>query len=390
MAGCGSSVTLVGVGALGSHAVPLIARVPGVQRCILIDPDSYDQGNLLSQDICCHDVGRSKVSVGAKRMRRINPGLSVEAIVAPVEAVPLGKLRGGIIVACVDTRSARQIINQRAWRLNIPWIDAAVDADGNLLRVGVYVPGPDAPCLECAWGDGDYALLEHNYSCRGTGISATAAPAELGALAAALQVTELRKLLRQKQDSVLVGRQMVMDTMHHRHYTVGFQRNPRCRFNHQSWNIRPLPCNPEEMSIAHLFRLFRQHLEGEHCALRVEDHTFIKRLTCLECGRWTRPMLRLSGRPSKAHRICRYCGGRLAGAGLDSSDAIDATSLSAAWLGRPLARLGLRVGDIVSVDSAQGQFHYEIGGYQDEASGYGIGEIPPAAVPRGQATGGGK
>ncbi len=154
------SVVVIGLGNIGSHLVPHLARLPPVARLVLVDPDTYDANNLQSQDFSSSAVGGSKVAVQARRLRQINPHLRIDTLPRAVETVPMGRLRGAVILACVDSRAARQTINQIAWRLGVPWIDAGVEPRAGLARVNAYLPGPSTPCLECAWGDDDYAHLD--------------------------------------------------------------------------------------------------------------------------------------------------------------------------------------------------------------------------------------
>ena len=65
-----TKIALVGGGVIGSHAAPLIARIPGVTSMLLIDGDTYSQSNLRSQAIMPTDVGRAKVDVLAATRRK--------------------------------------------------------------------------------------------------------------------------------------------------------------------------------------------------------------------------------------------------------------------------------------------------------------------------------
>ena len=77
------------------------------------------------------------------------------------------------ILAALDSRQARQVVNQAAWRLGVPWIDTGVNAaQGLLARVGVFVPGPDGPCLECGWSARTYDLIEQAHPCHDERIEA--------------------------------------------------------------------------------------------------------------------------------------------------------------------------------------------------------------------------
>ncbi len=119
-------------------------------------------------------------------------------------------------------------MNQAAWRLGVPWIDGAVDASGLLARVNVYVPGPESTCMECGWDDDDYdtAALEQPYPCQpgGGGPAATNAPASLGHITAGLMAVECQKLLAGDRESLLAGRQVMLDLRHHTHYVTTFRR----------------------------------------------------------------------------------------------------------------------------------------------------------------------
>jgi molybdopterin/thiamine biosynthesis adenylyltransferase len=153
-------VMIVGCGNIGSHLAAHVARIHQVRRIILIDHDRYMADNLRSQDIGQSEVGRPKVSVLAERLRKIDSALDVLAVLDRFENVPLGLCANAVVMSCVDSRLARLQINQAAWRMSSPWIDAAVNAPGLLVRVSVYVPGVDAPCIECGWDADDYEQLE--------------------------------------------------------------------------------------------------------------------------------------------------------------------------------------------------------------------------------------
>lgn len=164
--GGGVTVFIAGLGNIGSFLAPLVARMEPVARILLCDPDTYEPGQHLSQDIPAHAVGRPKAEVQAERLLAIRSELEVEAFVAPVERLPLGKLRGAIVASCLDSRAARLHLASRAWRAGSPFVDAAVGGGPSLLvRTNAYLPGPDAACFECAFDERDYASLEQIFPC---------------------------------------------------------------------------------------------------------------------------------------------------------------------------------------------------------------------------------
>lgn len=357
------TVVVVGAGGnIGSHLVSHFARTPNVGRVTLIDRDVYEAKNLTSQHITPGDVGKSKVVVQARKLRRINPTLQVEAIFDAVERVPLGKLRADAVLACLDSRIARQQVSQFAWRLGVPLIDAGVEPTGLLARVNVYVPGSENPCLECAWDDRDYEALEQTYSCAGvaSNVAATNAPSSLGALAASLQAIECQKLLSGQFDRSAIGKQVLIDASHHKHYVTSFRRNPNCRLTgHDIWRIEKLNFTPREVAVAEAFRLGRSQ-SNSNPKLRVEGKPFAKRLTCPACG-FTRPLLRLECSLREKERACEHCGSRMIAAGIDLAEELTLAEFGEeSSLRLSLHRLGLRPSEVFSVCAGDTETHYEL------------------------------
>jgi len=360
------NVVIVGAGGnIGSHLVPHIGRMPQVGRVTVIDKDVYEAGNLLTQDITPRDVARLKALVQARKLRRVNPALRVTAIADAVERVPLGRLRADVILSCLDSRIARQHLNQFAWRLGVPLIDAGVEAGGLLARVNVYVAGPDSPCLECAWDDRDYEALEQTYPCFGlaSGVASTNAPSSLGALAASLQAIECQKLLSGQTGRAAISRQVLVDAAFHKHYVTAFRRNPCCRFSgHAIWNIHRLNRSVKDVTLAQALELAPAvgvSKKGSH-ALRIEGKPFVKRLTCPSCGA-TRSLLRLECSLHDAQTTCAKCGRRMIAKGFDLFERLNTSAVSRNVLGRTLGSLGLRSGDVFSIGDGEGELHYEIG-----------------------------
>jgi molybdopterin/thiamine biosynthesis adenylyltransferase len=161
----GASVFVAGLGNIGSHLVPLLARIRGIERAVLCDPDTYEPEQVASQDIRAHDVGHNKARVQAERLRALRPDLTVEAFAVRAEAVPLGALWRAVTVSCLDSVAARVRLASRAWRVGGAFVDAAVaGGDGLMVRTEVYLPDPGAACFECAIED--YTQLDQSYPCQ--------------------------------------------------------------------------------------------------------------------------------------------------------------------------------------------------------------------------------
>jgi molybdopterin/thiamine biosynthesis adenylyltransferase len=338
--GAVKSITLIGAGGnIGSHLVPHLGRMPGIGRVTLIDRDVYEERNLVSQDILPGDIGRPKAMVQARRLRAINPRLHVIPLEEPVENLPLGVLRADVILAALDSRRARQCVNEIAWRLKVPWCDSGVRSEEFLARITVYVPGEDVPCLECAWSDSDYEQIEQIYPCQDVSTMKeipTNAPSCLGALAASMQALECCKILEGRLDRAAVGRQITIDSQWHNHYEMRYRRNPDCRFDHKSWNIKKLPLRLDQFTLEDALGL------GDR--IELDHRPFVKGLLCPGCGS-ERSVFFLSAALNREARRCTQCGTVMTASGFDTLERIDGR-LPQKILNYPLNKVGFREGDV--------------------------------------------
>jgi adenylyltransferase/sulfurtransferase len=356
----GKRLVVVGAGGnIGSHLVPLLARMPGVARLTLVDSDCYEEKNVQSQAINPSDLGQPKARVQARCARRINPELEVVPIVDRLENVALGHLRGDVILACLDSKeSRRHCANEIAWRLGVPWIDAGVEASQMLARVNVYLPAAGQPCLECAWSDRDYAELAVVHPCDDgvTRTPATNAPACLGALAAALQALECQSLLVGK--SALIGRQVLIEAATHRHFLTAYRLNPNCLFDHKTWEISALRRTPQELSIGAVLELAPP--SKIPAALAFGGRMLVKRLDCPKCG-FARRVFQLQGRLRRGDRFCARCGREMLSAGFHMKARLSNADLGPGDADRSLASLGLRAGDVISLGNGTDEQYFELG-----------------------------
>jgi len=345
----GKHLCLVGLGNIGSHIVPHLARMPGVGRVTLIDRDVYETHNLVGQDIAAADVGEAKALVQSRRIERVNPELSVEAIVDSVENVPLGALRCDVILAGLDSRRARQTVNERAWYLGIPWVDGGVETDGLLARTTVYIPGQNQGCLECDWNSSDYEAIEQRYPC-GSGSAdarATHAPSSLGALAASLVSIEAGLLLSGARDPDVGGHSMLLDAKHHQYYPTRLVFNPKCLMpGHLASPAAVVEECPGDATLGEILA------NAQH--LRVLGQSFITALTCPHCG-CRREELRLQASFGTAPAMtCDRCGDEMVSTGFDMTDELESTTLPVRFLASSLRDLGIRHGDVFRVSGPDG------------------------------------
>lgn len=375
-------VTVLGCGNIGGYLCDFLGRLPEVRRLTLVDCGVYGPENLRSQAISRTEVGKPKAVAVARRLKRLRPDLKIEAHFATLESLPIGRLDGDVICACLDSRISRMSVNEAAFRLGgRPWIDAGVLASELLARVDVYVPTADAACMECAFTEQHYASLEIRYPCQSGQAPPTAstnAPAHLGALAASLQAAECCKLLRGDLDGLQAGRQVLIGLRGHQHFISVHRRNPDCRFDHRIFA-------PEKISGGRSLRsvLFRNPAprERENSLFSVPGQRLAVSAPCPRCGAdWPvlqcvrdvfRPVDPLPAAASSiaasARRLrgdagqagtCPACGTAFAMHPFLLQDRVRASELPRSVLARSLRALGLRNGDLFTVTDDRGERHF--------------------------------
>ena len=348
-------VVIVGAGNIGSYLVPLLARDQEVGELVIVDRDRYEPHNLANQDIKPADVGRWKAGVQARRARGIAPGLEVRVLSKDIERVPWGDLRADVILTCLDSRRARMFVNLLSRRLGVLWIDAGVGGGGQLVRVSVYPSGADEPCLECSWDERDYMLVEQDYPCDGPAGSTaentpTGGSSSLGALAAALQATEWRRI---HVGEVATRQDILFDAESRTSLVSTHRRNPSCRLgDHVPWTIESAIFGPDEITLESAFDRWGS-------AIRIERSPFTTELWCSNCdARHT--TLRLTGSLRKRDLRCPRCGLPMAVPAIALKDRLESADVPRRHRRRTLTSLGLLPGDIVSAAGPAGVRHCEL------------------------------
>jgi len=324
---------------------------------VLIDRGKYEHDNLMTQDIVPADVNKPKAEVQARRLRRNNPRLYVEAIVDDAKNVPLGKFKGDVILGGLDSKRARQIVTQKAWQLGVPYVDAGVNGEGMLARVSVYYPGRENPCYECSFFPEDYETAEQDYPCFGNKNGereadppATGASSSLGALSASLLAIQCQKMLGGSHSSDRSGHELVLDASGAQLYSTRLVYNSGCQMPEH--HNDPIETTEVCSGTTTIGQLVAPAVDGTR--LRVVGQEFVIQLTCSKCGD-RRSFLRLKAslRPAHRHR-CRRCAGDLVVTGFGSAGHIDVCTLSPRALDRTLHSIGLREGDVLQMETAGG------------------------------------
>jgi molybdopterin/thiamine biosynthesis adenylyltransferase len=127
-------VTVVGVGALGSHFVQFL-RSEDVEFK-LIDFDKVEQKNVLSQFHGKPNVGKLKVQAMASNFALLW-GIKVGTVPHKLTDVNDDAILAGsdLIVDCLDNAEARRLVQGFARRSHTPCLHGAVDGEGSFGRV---------------------------------------------------------------------------------------------------------------------------------------------------------------------------------------------------------------------------------------------------------------
>lgn len=168
-----SNILIIGCGGIGCTTAELLARA-GVGQITLIDADTIEMSNLQRQMAYIpSDIGFYKAEVLAKRLRQINPHITVNYQVEKISLSNAEKLIANqdVVLDGCDNFATRYLVNQFCKKLNTPLISAsAVGFTGQLLMVE-----GDSACYECLFSQNSNINQQDNdeLRCTETGVLAT-------------------------------------------------------------------------------------------------------------------------------------------------------------------------------------------------------------------------
>lgn len=210
-----SKVLVVGAGGLGSPILYYLAAA-GIGTLGVADPDTVSPSNLNRQTL--HgpgDLGRPKTESARDKLAAFRPDLDLRLHPFALDDGNAPELVAGydLVMAAVDSRESRRVINRACYARGVPWIDGGVDGFEGL--VSAYRP-PSGPCYECLT--------------RGAPDLPGHVPRLFGALAGTiglLQVQEALKILL-GIGRPLVGRVLFYDSREPRFDVVEVPPDPSC------------------------------------------------------------------------------------------------------------------------------------------------------------------
>lgn len=211
-------VGVIGLGSVGSIVSEGLARI-GVRELVLIDHDVVEEHNLdrlLNAGV--KDIGRAKTDVAEAAARRGSSAKSIEIInirkKIQHESAYAAARDCDILVCCVDSPVARDVVNRIAYRDAIPAVDGGVEirreprtGNMNAARWKAHIVNPYNECLRCK---GQYSssdvMLELDGSWRNPGyIRGTGADLSRGENVFSLSLSAASEMLNMTIRMVIAG-----------------------------------------------------------------------------------------------------------------------------------------------------------------------------------------
>jgi adenylyltransferase/sulfurtransferase len=213
-----AKVTIVGLGGLGSVSALYLA-LAGVGTLTLVDQDTVEINNLHRQVLySLADLRYPKVEAAERRIKQINPEVTITAVAENVRAENVGSILAGssCVVDGLDNMQTRYLINKYCVEGRVPLVfGGAIGMEGNV----AVLQSPETPCLECVLpGLDDTNLL----TCDTRGV--------LGAttgIVGAIQAMEVVKVLADIEPQSK-GKLMIFDFAQSEFRTIPLKIRPDC------------------------------------------------------------------------------------------------------------------------------------------------------------------
>ena len=189
-----SHVVVIGCGALGSAVSETLVR-GGVRKLTIADRDYVEPSNLQRQQLFTEKDARDgipKVVAAEARLKMIREDIEIVTVLDHVDGSIMEQIidDADLIMDATDNFETRLLINDIAWKKDIPWIyGACVGSSGTVFP---FIPGESA-CFRCLLP----VLPSVNETCDTSGIIAPAVQ-----ITAAHQSAEALKWLTGNKDAM--------------------------------------------------------------------------------------------------------------------------------------------------------------------------------------------
>jgi len=214
------SVLVIGAGGLGCPLLLYLAAA-GVGRIVIVDADQVDVSNLQRQVLyTTADAGQPKAEIAARRLRTLNPCITIEAHAVRFNRTnALALIRGcDLVVDGSDNFATRYLVNDACVLTDRPLVYGAIQGFSGQASVFNWRGGPTYRCL---FPEPPEAGSVPN--CSEAGVLGV-----LPGIIGTVQATETIKLLTGIGEP-LSGRLLLWDALTMATQTVRFAADPRSR-----------------------------------------------------------------------------------------------------------------------------------------------------------------
>jgi adenylyltransferase/sulfurtransferase len=200
--------------------VSLYLAGAGVGTITLVDFDVVDESNLQRQVLfSTDDVGQGKLASAARRLRDVNPEVSLELVHEPFTAENGLDLVGrcDVVIDGTDNFATRYLVNDAAVLTRTPNVFGSVHRFEGQVAV---LAAPNGPCYRCLHPEPPPEGLVP--TCAEAGVLGV-----LPGLVGLIQATEALKLLT-GVGRPLIGRLLLYDALRMRARDIALPRDPGC------------------------------------------------------------------------------------------------------------------------------------------------------------------
>lgn len=153
-------IGVIGLGSVGSVVAEGLARV-GIREIVLIDGDTVEEHNLdRLLNASAKDIGSAKTDVAERAVRAASTSSSL-TVVNHLKKIQHRRAYAAakdcdVLISCVDSPVARDLLNRTAHRDGIPVVDGGVEVrkdprtgNMNAARWKAHIATPHTECLRC-------------------------------------------------------------------------------------------------------------------------------------------------------------------------------------------------------------------------------------------------
>lgn len=162
-----TKVVCVGVGGANGICESLVRS--GLGRIVLIDFDTVDVTNLVTQGYYMEDIGKLKVEALKERLRRINPAVQVEVVAEDFTAIgedTMDHIMYGtdLLLMMTDNFYAQAHGNLTGLKYQMPTVFAMMYEKARGAEISFMIPGITPACHRCVTGSRYAAYLNEGYT----------------------------------------------------------------------------------------------------------------------------------------------------------------------------------------------------------------------------------